>query len=131
MNLNKIKDTLPQNIILPTQKYNDKNTEEVTKDHENNPSPQSNDDDTLKLEDILDRQLNREHRTTYAKYIYKFVIAYFIVLIILSLMLGFNVSISGHTFNLSDKIFIALISLGAVNVIGLIAIILKYLFPSK
>ena len=131
MNLDQIKDTLPHNVISFTKIDDDKNTEEVTKDHKNNPSPQNNGDDTLKLEDVRDRQLNREHRTTYAKYIFIFVIFYFIVLIILSLMQAFSVSIYGHTFHLSDHIFIALISLGAVNVVGLIAIILKYLFPSK
>ena len=78
----------------------------------------------IKLNNRSDEQ-NIENRKKYGYLIYLLVIGWLVILSTILFFHGFNVG----DFTLSDGVLIALITGTTVKVIGLLAIIVNYLFP--
>ncbi len=125
--LEQIKDENP--AIICANPEDDVESWNVTRDHEMNTRRLPG--DPLVSEEVQDRQQGRQYRMSFANRMFNAAVCYLIVLLIICLIQGFNVKICGHTFNLNDKVLIALITLGGVNVLGVIAIVFRYLFPQR
>ncbi|MEG2273228.1 MAG: hypothetical protein RSC05_13255 [Acinetobacter sp.] len=78
-------------------------------------------------------------RETYASKAYRFVWLWSIALIVILVLQGsdapsvklFSLQFNAHTFNLSDKVLIALISGVTVNIVAVFVVVIRNLFPSE
>lgn len=82
-----------------------------------------------KKESIKGKTQDRKQRKSFASKIYRLTIAWLSVI-------GFMLIVQGFCgpqgwFHLSDSVLIALISGASINIIGLMAIVIRYLFPSQ
>jgi hypothetical protein len=82
---------------------------------------------SLKEEELKGQQQDRDERKDYANKIYILLIIFlFIVFAIIAL-----VGSSRYSFYLSDKVLITILTTASVNVIGIFAIVIRYLFKDK
>lgn len=99
-----------------------------------------NDDDAFrdlqrmeKEESLRGRTQDREQRKEFSKKIYRLTIGWLIVVGFILLLQGFSAYFwvaRLKPFHLSDGVIIALITGTSINIIGLMAIVIHYLFPN-
>lgn len=82
---------------------------------------------SYRAEIIKDIKQNREEREKYARWTFRLVIGWIIVIFILIFFKGF--SLSG--FDLSDTVIVALIGGTTANIISVLVIIMNFLFPAR
>lgn len=117
MELNRINDAVPVMLHVENKKFDDKNTMEANRDYIGR----------LVEQEVQDRMQARTYRKALIIYTYCFSAVYLIFLIVLSALQGFQ----SYAFNLDSKIFIALVLLGGIHLLGLIGIVLRYLFSTN
>jgi len=81
----------------------------------------------LKLENEEARGTIQDRRR-YAEKVYRLVGAWIVLIFVLLILQGFG---SFYSFKLSDPVLLAAIGSTTVNVIGMLLIVLRYLFPSS
>lgn len=77
----------------------------------------------MQKEEIESLKQNREQRKVFAQKIYTSVCIYFVIILVLVYLIAFSCAF------LSDEVLIILISTTTANVIGLLVIVARYLFP--
>ena len=82
-----------------------------------------------KKESIKSQTQDRKQRKAFARKIFFLTIAWLCVIGVILLLQGFLGP--RNCFNLSDSVLIAVISGASVNIIGLMAIVIRYLFPTN
>lgn len=80
-------------------------------------------------ENIKGKTQDRKQRKSFAGKIYCLTIAWLAVIVVILFCQGVG-EVYGW-FRLSDSVLIALISGASVNIIGLMAIVIRYLFPAQ
>lgn len=82
-----------------------------------------------KKESIKGKAQDRKQRKSFASKIYWLTIAWLCVIGFMLIFQGFLGPLG--CFHLSDRVLITLISGASINIIGLMAIVIRYLFPSQ
>ena len=89
----------------------------------------SSSEDTIKraqlLEDYFGKKQDREQRGKFSLWIFVFVCAYMVLALIILILCGYGV------LDLPNGVIVAMLTTTTANVIGLFAIVAKYLFHPK
>lgn len=80
-------------------------------------------------ENLKGRTQDRKQRKSFAGKIYRLTLAWLAVIVVILFCQGIG-DVHGW-FRLSDSVLIALVSGASVNIIGLMAIVIRYLFPAQ
>lgn len=75
------------------------------------------------FEDYTSKKQDREQRKYFSTWIFGVVCAYLLIVLVLLYLTGFSLT------RLSDTVLVALLTTTTVNVIGLLVIVARYLFP--
>ncbi len=109
----------------------DIDTQKITHEHAKNESEREK---RALEEQIRDSQLNREQRKEFATKTYHLTVYWLITIVVILLFQGWSIyepCPQCLRFNLSDNVLIALITGASINIIGLLAIVIRHLFPSN
>lgn len=83
-------------------------------------------------EDLVSKKQDREQRKEFAAKIFSLTVGWLVCVVLILLFQGWGIAFScveTDRFHLSDSVLIALITGASVNIIGLMAIVIRYLFP--
>lgn len=75
------------------------------------------------FEDYTSKKQDREQRKYFSTWIFGVVCAYLLIVLVLLYLTGFSLT------RLSDTVLVALLTTTTANVIGLLVIVARYLFP--
>ena len=113
----------------PSPRNDDKDTEDIAKAHAHNELEREKKEAE---EHLRDSQQNREQRKEFATKTYNLTVGWLVALVIILLFQGwspYEPCTQCLKFNLSDNVLIALITGASINIIGLLAIVIRHLFP--
>lgn len=83
-------------------------------------------------EDLKGKEQDRTQRKEFAAKIFWLVVGWLTCLVVILLFQGWGIPLAfvgGGRFSLPDNVLIALITGASINIIGLMAIVIRYLFP--
>ena len=82
---------------------------------------------------VMEWQQDLEARKKYAKDVFKLVVSWLLAVLVVVLLDGFALEYAAFPlgFDLSDKVMMTLLGGTTVNVLGILAIVVRYLFPTR
>ena len=94
---------------------------------------EENDLDTQRMvSEIEDAIQNREERKRYARLAYRLAVGWLAAIVIMVVLQGFGFEQSlNWSFNLSDGVLITFIGTNTASVIGVLVVVVRYLFPRR